>query len=169
MTEVTFPDFLHDETEVKSFISELLAKDPNDRPRFDGIKNHPWMSDVEFDAAKLKGTRLPEDWVLRHVQQEAQARPRSLRRSTMTGNQRTKTDLSLSSFIEDICAQMLEIGKNEDAENAAARWMAVPSSKTKKLFRHWNYVSDDAMKLEMNAAKTNTISKFSRPMRRATA
>ena len=88
----------------------------------------------------------------------------------MTGNhQRTKTDLSLSSFIEDICAQMLEIGKNEDAENAAARWMAVPSAKTKKLFRHWNYVSDDAMKLEMNAANNNTISKFSRPMRRATA
>ena len=56
MSEVNFPYLLHD-SEDKSFIEKLLAKDPNDRPKVDGIKNCPLMSDVGFDAAKVKGGR----------------------------------------------------------------------------------------------------------------
>ncbi|KAL7528904.1 hypothetical protein ACHAXR_002693 [Thalassiosira sp. AJA248-18] len=169
MTEVKFPDFLHD-SDAKSFIEQLLAKDPNNRPRFDGIRSHPWMSNVEFDAAKLKAMKLPVDWVHKHVQQESKAKPRSIRRASMASHQRTKTDISLSLFIEDICNQMLEIGKNEDAEQAAARWMAIPSSKTMALFRHWHYTSEDALRLEMNAAPNGLTSGFNshRHLRRAT-
>ncbi len=88
----------------------------------------------------------------------------------MWSHQRTKTDLSLSLFIEDICAQMVEMGKSEDAENAAARWTAVPSENTMALFRHWSYISDDALKLEMDAAAQRSQMKFAsrRHMRRAT-
>ena len=74
----------------------------------------------------------------------------------MTSQHKTKTDLSVTLFIEDICAQMIEIGRDEDAEEAAARWMAVPSSKTEALFRHWNYISDDALRLEVDAATNNS-------------
>ena len=83
MSEVKFPDFLRD-SEAKSFILQLLALDPNDRPRFNGIKNHPWMSDVDFDAPLLKGTKIPVDWVQKHALQESKARPKSVRRSSMS-------------------------------------------------------------------------------------
>ena len=162
MKEVKFPDCVEDE-DAKSFIEQLLAKDPDNRPRFDGITNHPWMSGVVFDAEKLKATKLPMDWVLKHAQQEANSRPRSVWRSSMMG-QKVKTDLSLSLFIEDICCQML------DADNAAARWMAVPSAKTVALFRHWNYMSDSALELEKIAAKSKSRGLLRRrPRRRATA
>lgn len=169
MAEVTFPDFMLD-SEAKSFIHQLLAKDPDDRPRFDGIKDHPWMSDVEFDAAKLKATKIPADWVLKHALQESQSRPRPMRRSSVSSPHRAKTDLSLNLFIEDICAQMIEIGKGEDAENASARWLAPPTAKTMALFRHWNFISKDALKLEIIAAANGSRGKLGRyrHMRRAT-
>lgn len=170
MTEVKFPDFLQD-SEAKSFVEQLLAKDPNDRPRFDGIKSHPWMTELmKLPVAKLKLMKLPVDWVQKHALSESKS-TKSMRRNSisMTSQHRTsKTNLSLNSFIEDIVAQMMELRKDEDAQNAAERWMAAPSSKTKELFRHWNYISDDALRLELNAA--NSIqSRFSRrKMRRAT-
>ena len=180
MTEVKFPDFLENDIEAKSFIEQLLAKNPNNRPRFDGIKDHSWMSNVDFDAAKLKASKLPYEWVQKHAMAESRAKPRSMRRASMMSQHKTKTDLSITLFIEDICAQMIEIGRDQDAEEAAARWMAVPSSKTEALFRHWNYISDDALRLEVDAAankssggisgSTTSSTKFPsrRKMRRAT-
>ena len=150
MAEVKFPDSLQD-SKAKSLIEQLIAKDPVDRPRFHGIKNHPWMSELEFDAMKLKEMKLPVDWVQKHAYHESKAKPKAVRRNSMA--MRTKTDISLNLFIEEICAQMMDLGKSTDAEQAAARWMTAPSSKTMSLFRHWNYISDDALKLEMNAAK----------------
>ena len=156
MTEVKFPEFLENEIDAKSFIEQLLAKDPNNRPRFDGIKDHSWMSNVDFDATKLEASKLQCDWVQKHAMAESKAKPRSMRRASMTSQHKTKTDLSVTLFIEDICAQMIEIGRDQDAEEAAARWMAVPSSKTEALFRHWNYISDDALRLEVDAATNNS-------------
>lgn len=166
MTEVQFPDFLQD-TDAKVFVEQLLAKDPRDRPTFHQITNHPWLGDIEFDAAKLKLMKIPVDWVvLKHVQQESKAKPRSLRRASVASHQMMKTDLSLKEFIEHICGQLMEISSCE-GEQAIARWMAVPSAKTMKLFRYWNYISDDALKLEINAARKAKPSSR-RFMRRAT-
>lgn len=164
MTEVKFPEFMDEETEAKSFIEQLLAKDPNQRPRFDGIKNHAWMSDLELDAEKLKAMKLPFDWVQKHVFSEAKARPRSMRRNSVASHHRT--NLSLSMFIEDICNQMLESGRNkEDAEKAVARWLTEPTAKTLELFRHWNWLSGEAIRMEIAAANS---SQSRRKMRRAT-
>ena len=74
-------------------------------------------------------------------------------------SQRTISDLSLSLFTEDICAQMIKIGKHEDAENSATRWMAIPSSKMKAFFRHRKYISDDDVQFEINVANS-TQSRF---------
>jgi len=167
MSEVTFPDDLLD-TEAESFVRCLLARDPNVRPRFDGIKNHPWMSSVEFDAASLCRQEIP-DWVQTHALRESKSRPKSMRRSSMTNlNNFAESSVSLSSFIENICAQMIEIGKSEEAEKAVERWTTKPTLATKELFRDWNYVSDDALKLEMNATKTHAMRKSYRHRRRAT-
>ena len=163
--EVKFPDFLEkdeDGSNVKSFIQQLLAKDPNLRPKFDGIQNHKWMSDVEFDAHKLKSMKLP-DWIGRHATAEAKAKPRPMRRSTTITSNNNKAaaktaDLSVTLFIEDILAQMVDIGRTEEAKDAHARWCALPSKSTKELFQHWNYISEDATRLEMEAAANSSNS-----------
>ena len=105
------------------------------------------MSDVEFDADKLKNKKLPIDfsWVLKHAEKN-QTQPKLLRRASMASYHRTKTDLSLKKFIADLLDQY-------DSEQAIDRWMAVPSEMTRNLFRHWAYISEDALKLEIVAAK----------------
>lgn len=169
MSEVTFPDGLHD-AEARPFVSALLARDPNDRPRFEGIKNDPWMSEMKFDAASLKGSKIPIDWLHKHIHTMARARPlRSMRRSSTTSlNKSTASGVSLSAFIEDMCAQMIEIGKNEEAEIAAKRWTTPPTPSTKELFRHWNYISEDALELEMSVNATHSSLPSERHGRRAT-
>mmetsp|Transcript_15803 Transcript_15803/g.34207 ORF Transcript_15803/g.34207 Transcript_15803/m.34207 type:complete len:112 (-) Transcript_15803:182-517(-) len=98
MSELKFPDFLAHEAEAKSFIVHLLAKDPNYGPRFDGIKSHPWMSNW---------VKLP-DWVNLHALQESKARSKSTRRSSMVNlHTRAKAYLTLTLFIEDMCAQII--------------------------------------------------------------
>jgi hypothetical protein len=73
----------------------------------------------------------------------------------MISNQRRlKKDLTLTQFIQDMCTQMIDIGRSE-AESAAARWMAEPSPTTIELFRGWNFISDDAKLMEMNAMNQN--------------
>ena len=67
-------------------------------------------------------------------------------------------DLSVTLFIEDILAQMVDIGRIEEAKDAHARWCALPSKSTKELFQHWNYISEDATRLEMEAAANSSNS-----------
>lgn len=141
----------------------VIEKDPNDRPRFHGIKSHPFFAGLDFDAAKLKDTKIPIEWVHQHVLKESKAKPKSLRRnSTASMANKSKTELSLALLIDDIIAQMMELSLNEDTGHAASRWTAVPSSKTQALFRRWNYISEDALQLEMAAPSR----KFSAPISR---
>lgn len=159
MTEVSYPRFLSQHPEAKSFMEQLLERNPNTRPRFDGIRSHPWMGGVEFDAEKLKATTIPDfHFVQRHALTESKSSPKSMRRYSMAMtslHHKSKEEVSLSIFIKDICLQMMEIGNKEEAENAAARWMASPSDNTKALFRTWEYVSEDAQELERNAVVDN--------------
>lgn len=150
MTEVSYPDFLCEDPELKSFIEHMIERDPNERPRFTEIKAHPWMSNMDFDEKKLKQIPMP-DWVKKHAQQESRAKPKQMRRNSTTQNKQNK-DLCLSLFIKDICAQMVDICSKEDAENYSSRWLTNPSMKTMGLFRQWNYISDDAIALEINNA-----------------
>ena len=169
MSDISYPEFLRNHPEVKSFIEKLIERDPKNRPRFCGIKSHPWLSNIEFDANKLKTMTLPE-WVRNHVRQESKSKPMQMRRRSM-GQSKPKKDLSLNLFMKDICAHMIENCNKEDADRCMAQWMTSPSSKTKALFRHWNYISDDAMTLEIKAAdQNNGQAKFIsfRKMRRAT-
>jgi len=169
MSEVKFPDFIEC-PQVKSFIEQLLAKDPNDRPRFNGIKSHTWFAGMNFDAAKIKEMKIPVDWVLNHALHESTPKP--MRRNSMASLHKMKTDLSLGLFIEDMVGQIkLELG--DDAEAAAARWMVVPSLKTKEMFLRWNYISEDALRLEMDggsarAQMNSFVSSSRRYTRRAT-
>ena len=153
MTEVTYPEHL--DQDGKDLIKALLEKDPHKRPKFEGIQAHSWMEGIEFSPL-LKEVVMP-DWIIRHAAVEAQ--PKTLRRSTMAGhrNHKHKMDSTLSGCIRDICAQMIDVGNNIEAENVAARWLTDPSHKTVELFQGWSYVSDEAMTLEMNANRNRHL------------
>ena len=52
-TEITFPHTDVDvrySDEVKSFIMQLLDKDPSKRISLDNIENHPWFEDMPWNS-----------------------------------------------------------------------------------------------------------------------
>jgi serine/threonine protein kinase len=141
MCEVTYPDSL--ESEGRELIAMLLERDPEKRPNFDGIKNHAWMLDVDFDPMRLKAIAMPT-WIINHATQES--KPKSVRRSTMASSKSPKKGLTMSLFIRNICSEI-------QPQSAAARWLVEPSSQTVDLFNGWTYISDEARNLEIDANK----------------
>ena len=146
MSEVIYPENL--DQDGQKLIEALLERNPNKRPDFDDIKGHPWMSDVEFNPIQLKNYPMP-DWIVLHASRES--KPKTVRRSSMASIHNHKKDLSLSLFIRDICTQMVDVRHKTEAESAAARWMANPSPQTVELFKGWNFMSDEARSMEVNA------------------
>jgi len=145
MSEVNYPEYL--EEDGVSLIEALLARDPTKRPKFEGVKNHSWMRGVEFDPILLKRITIP-DWIILHAAVEAN--PKTVRRRSLASNNNHKKQFTLSSFIRDICTQMVDIGNKVDAESAATRWMTEPCPKTLELFQGWDFVSEDANSMENN-------------------
>lgn len=170
MAEISYPYSL--DPDAKDFIGQLLAKDPNERPRFDGIAGHAWMSGLDFDAEKLKSMSVPHEWVVQHATNESKAKPRSMRRNSTASHHGAKSDLSLNQLIEDICVQMVDVSGDEVKETAAARWMCEPSANTLHLFRNWSWTSESALQLESSAANSHQSKLLGglsrRKMRRAT-
>lgn len=157
MTEVVYPEHL--EEDGKDLIESLLERDPNKRPKFEGIESHPWMADVDFNPMRLKVISMP-DWIIHHAAVEAS--PKTMRRSSTTSYRNQKKDITLSRFIQDICTQMVDVGNRAEAESAAARWLTDPSPRTVELFRGWNFVSDDAKSMEMNINRNRHMGFLSR-------
>ena len=151
MTEVAYPEHL--DQDGKDLIKSLLERDPDRRPKFEGIEAHSWMEGVEFSPL-LKEVVMP-NWIIRHAAVEAQ--PKILRRSTVAGHRNHKMDSTLSGCIQDICTQMIDVGNKTEAENVAARWLTDPSHKTVELFQGWNYVSDEAKTLELKAIQNRDL------------
>ena len=147
MSEVIYPENL--DKDGKELIESLLERNPDKRPKFDDIKEHPWMFGVEFNPFQLKSKPMP-DWIIHHASRES--KPKTVRRRSMASNHNEKKDLTLSLFIRDICTQMVDVRNKNEAESAAARWMADPSTQTVKLFQGWDFMSDEARSMEVNAA-----------------
>ena len=150
MAEVSYPEDL--EEDCKDLIARLLQRNPDNRPTFEELKSHAWMSLIDFSPETLKRQEMP-NWILQHAAVEAN--PKMIRQRSMISNQRRpKKDLTLTQFIQEMCTQMIDIGRSE-AESAAARWMTEPSPTTIELFRGWHFISDDAKLMEMNAMNQN--------------
>ena len=159
MTDVNFPVHVED-PRAQDFIQRLLARDPNERPSFEELRSHPWFDGLSLEADSLLQQEVPA-FVHTHVRQE-DSRPRSLRRNSLA-TPSSKHECSLNQFIEEICVQMMSTGRSESKE-VAERWLATPTEKTNSLFRHWGYVSGDALRLELSARGSESR----RAMRRAT-
>ena len=158
MSDVSFPAHVED-LRAQDFIQQLLARDPNERPSFGELRSHPWFDDLTLEADSLLQQDVPA-FVHTHVRQE-ESRPRLLRRNSLANS--SKNECALSKFIEDICVQMMSTGRSESKE-VAERWLTAPTEKTNSLFRHWGYVSGDALRLELSAQRSESR----RAMRRAT-
>lgn len=150
MSEVSYPETL--EQHCKELIIALLERNPNERPQFESLKAQPWFSDIEFNPQYLKQVSMPV-WITQHAAIEPS--PKVIRRSSTTRYRKPQKDITLSLFIQDICTQTIDIGGKVDAECAAVRWMTSPSPKTLELFQGWDFVSDDAKSMEMNAINQN--------------
>eukprot|EP00804_Cyclotella_cryptica_P025056 CCRYP_016533-RA/>CCRYP_016533-RA protein AED:0.62 eAED:0.27 QI:0/0/0/0.75/0.33/0.75/4/0/540 len=150
MSEVSYPENLeHDGKEV---IMALLERNPNERPHLESLKAHRWFSGIEFNPLHLKQVSMPE-WITYHAAIESN--PKKVRRSSTASHRKPKKDVTVSLFIKDICAEMIDIGSKVDAECAVTRWTTSPSPQTLKLFQGWEFVSEEANAKEINAVKQN--------------
>jgi serine/threonine protein kinase len=151
MFEVQYPSCFSDETDAKDFVDRLLARDPEVRPRYDGIIKHPWMEPEIFEEESVLRRAIP-DWVKdhAHLQSRNVNIPKPIARRAGQG---IKYDATLSECIDKLCSECFDNNDKIYAGNFATKWTTKAQESNLALFRHWNYMSDEAIKLEISAAK----------------
>ena len=145
--EVIFPSSFDEEPEAKSFIELLLARNPEERPRYEGIISHPWFRGEKFVAKEVVKRSVP-GWVKDHAYLQ------SIRNDQLRGNQRLSyriSQRSLTECIESLCSDCFEKYGGTYAQNFVVKWSTLAGARTIQLFRHWNYMSDDVIALESKA------------------
>lgn len=149
MFEVRYPNHFEFEPEAKNFVSALLSRDPECRPRYNGIINHPWMSNETFQCESLLDCK-PPDWVLDHVKLNfAKANRYHEERFILDRNRRQSR--TLSDCIDEMCNEFYEKNSIVNSDAFETKWTSKAKHDTLKLFRHWNYMSDDAVKFETSS------------------
>ena len=150
MFKVRFPDIFSAEPEAKSFIEALLSRNPEDRPRYNEITNHAWMKGARFDEDEVLRRPIP-DWVKHHANLHSTSYSSTITRQDgqeISG----RTKRTLNQCIDDLCCDCFEKYGVTKGENFFMKWTANPRQSTVNLFRHWNYLSEDAIRLEILAA-----------------
>ena len=151
MFEVNYPEYFDDEQDARKFINDLLCRNPDNRLRYEGIVKHPWMKGVEFTEKAALQRPIPQ-WVKDHAYLHSiHALRKEGEKNSNSGKSSSKP--SLQSCIENLCRDCYNEQGSTSAENFASKWLKDPSKKTVALFRHWEYISEDAMKLEVKAAE----------------
>lgn len=139
--EVQYPSYFNCELDAKHFIDALLERDPESRPRYDEIRQLPWMKGESFDEQILMTRPIPE-WVTNY------AIMHSIEKGVL---QRSNKSRTLSDCVNDMCSDCYGKDNPVYAENFSIKWKSKPGQRAINLFRHWNYISDDAMNLEIRS------------------
>lgn len=157
MFEVPFPTKFDSERNAESFIKALIARDPKERMRFCGLVAHPWMRGEDFSIECILQRHIPK-WVKDHAYLQLVR----LARKDSTGHERIHSFLrqrpreerrqKLHDCIEDMCRHCQETKESTYAYNFTRKWKACPSKKSAELFRHWAFMSEDAIALEIDSA-----------------
>mmetsp|Transcript_13951 Transcript_13951/g.40809 ORF Transcript_13951/g.40809 Transcript_13951/m.40809 type:complete len:582 (-) Transcript_13951:589-2334(-) len=148
------PQLFRPEPNAQSFLEALLSRDPKERPRYNDIVSHPWMKNEEFEEAAVLRRPIPQ-WVRDHAYLQAievmnkRGNPQMRRLSFLSGR---KDQGSLDDFVEDL---FRGIEDEKRRRSSAARWKTRPNRGTLRLFRHWNFISDDAIRLEIEASNSD--------------
>lgn len=145
MFEVEYPSYFNCEEDAKGFINALLERDPESRPRYAEIINLPWMKGESFEEKILMTRPIPE-WVTNHAIM-----------NSMGNDDLRKRDKSrsLSDCVNDMCNDCYSKDNPVYAENFRIKWKSKPGQRAINLFRHWNYISDEAMILEIRSLVDN--------------
>ena len=154
MFEVKFPKYFADEPHAQHFVEALLARNPEDRPRYGDIVAHPWMEGESFDADEVVKYPVP-GWVKDHAFFTSTRNDQS---SSLDHKQEYLSHASLRSLtecIESLCSDCFERYGAAYAENFAIKWSTLARTQTLDLFRHWNYMSDDVISLEAHTLYRN--------------
>lgn len=152
MFDIQFPDYFKADHKAKSFIESLLARNPDERPRYDGIIAHPWMTNESFNAEEVSQFPIPQ-WVKDHAYLQSLKNEHPRRASMRSRHQCNQR--SLSECIESLCSECFETHETGYAENFAMKWSTTAKKRTMELFRHWNFMSDDIIALEAEASAQN--------------
>lgn len=163
MFEVRYPSYFENEPDAKNFIGALLSRDPECRPRYDGIINHSWMSKEKFQCETLLEHNVP-DWVLDHVKLNFTKTNRKQEESFPPDRKRRQSR-SLSDCINEMCTEFYERNSIANSEAFEMKWTSKAKHETLKLFRHWNYMSDDVVKLETTSVYRENTSFSERLMK----
>jgi serine/threonine protein kinase len=148
MFEVQYPSYFACELDAKSWIDALLIRDPQARPRYNEIICHSWMKEVHFCADHSFQRPIP-DWVKDHAYLQSIQNDKTY---NLEGNVQTATrgtSRTLSDCVDDICSECFEKHDPVYAENFAIKWTTKAKARSVVLFKHWNYMSDEAIKLEL--------------------
>lgn len=151
MFEVEFPSYFNCELHAKGFINALLERDPESRPRYDEIRQLPWMRGESFETRSVMSQPIP-DWVRNHTLMQAIQKDIPMHLSG--GN--NATTRTLGDCINDMCSEYVAKNNPDYAENFASKWKSKPSQRAINLFRHWNYISDDAIIHEIRSLVEKT-------------
>ena len=153
MFDVQFPEQFIKEQDARNFVQALLSRNPEERLHYEGIINHPWMKGEDFNESTMLAKAVPE-WVKTHAHQGSIAEEdkymhRKMKRRASYGTIITRQSTTLGGRIEDLCSECYEKNGSKYAENFAFKWLTIARPETVKLFRHWNYISDEALSLEV--------------------
>lgn len=162
MFEVNFPSHFTEEPQAQHFIEALLARNPEERPRYDGIVGHPWMKGESFDANEVVKRPTPR-WIKDHAYLQSIRSNESHSSNNFQGSSLRKSQRSLTECIESLCSDCFDKYGAAYAENFAIKWSTLARTETLNLFRHWNYMSDDVVALEAQAAFRNENNKSNKP------
>ena len=159
MFDVQFPEHFLNEQDAQSFVQALLSRNPDERLRYEGIINHPWMKGEEFTESTVLAKAIPE-WVKLHAHHSSIAEDdksfhRKMKRRASYGATIMRQSTTLGGRIEDLCSECYEKHGSKYAENFAFKWLTIARPETVKLFRHWNYISDEALSLELASNDQN--------------
>jgi len=153
MFEVQYPSYFLGELHAKSFIDALLERDPEARPRYDGIVQHPWMKQETFEEESIMKRSIP-DWVQDHAYLQCIQNESSFSLGGSPKIRKKRLARTLSECVDAMCNECFEKHESIYAENFAIKWTTKARQRTIGLFRHWNYMSDEVMKYEISAANT---------------
>lgn len=145
MIKVQYPDHFAEEPDAKCFIEALLARDPDQRPDYDGIIRHSWMSKETFDAQKINNYNVP-DRVLQYVHEQ-------LLKAEKASHNFPRRRKNLSRCIDFMCSDCHDNHSSGFAEKFSMKWKTKASENSISRFKYWNYISDNAYTLENKAEK----------------
>ena len=132
MFEVQYPSHFKDEAAAKDFIDKLLARNPDERPRYKGIVEHQWMEGEMFEEESILRRVIPP-WVKDHAYLQSR---NDFCKPQRRASEIVKYGTPLSECVDNLISDCFEKNDSIYAENFALKWKTKAQPRNLALFRH---------------------------------